>query len=58
MRIGIPRAMGKAKRWDMCRVLWRGGLVAFWNLRLRMSLAAYLRKHFPIIQEYVGELAS
>lgn len=54
MRIGIPRA----KRWDTCRVLWRGGPVAFWNLCPRLLLAAYLRKHFPIIQEYVGKLAS
>lgn len=58
MRIGIPRARSEAKRGDTCGVLWRGGPVAFWNLCPRLSLATYLRKHFPIIQGYVGELAS
>lgn len=51
--------MDKDKQWNKCRVLWEprepGG---FLGVVSRLLPAVYLRKHFPVIQEYAGKLAS
>lgn len=59
MRIGIQGAMDKDKQWNKCRVLWEPREPhGFLGLASRLSLAAYLRKHFPVIQDSAGNLAS
>lgn len=52
MGIGILGALGQAKRWDTCKVLWEErGPCGFRKLLHQVVYAAYLRKHFPVIQE-------
>lgn len=56
MGIGILGGTGQAKR---CKVLCEErALCGFRKLLYPVVYAAYLRTHFPIRQEYAGELAS
>lgn len=59
MGIGILGALGQAERWDTCKVLWEErGPRGFRKLLHQVVYTAYLRKHFPVVQEEAGELAS